>query len=94
MKMRTGKFLAKFYNLGVRSAYCHNEGNWYWTLCEFPAAYFDADGCVVFQSEKDYWECVYLSVGPRNTGVRNKNAGMRISDIPGYRRLDPPPSSL
>jgi len=63
-------------------------------LWEFPAAYFDADGCVIFKAEKDYTGCVYLSIGPRNTGVRSKNVGMNISDIPGYRKLSPPPSSL
>jgi hypothetical protein len=44
--------------------------------------------------KKDYRECVYLSIGPRNTGVRSKKVGIGISDIPGYRKLDPPPESL
>jgi len=90
----TGKRLASFYKIDVRSAYYHNNGNWYWNLQEFPGAYFDSGGCVVFQTEKDFLECVYLSVGPRNTGVRGKNAGMGISDIPGYRKLEPRPNTL
>jgi hypothetical protein len=92
--MMRAKALAEFYKIGVQNAYCHKEGNWYWNLERFPGAYFDADGCVVFRTEKDYRECVYLSIGPRNTGVRDKNVGMGISDIPGYRKLNPPPSSL
>ena len=91
---KTGKALAEFYKIDVRSSYYHNEGNWYWNLWEFPAAYFDADGCGIFKSEEDYAGCVYLSIGPRNTGVRSKNVGMGISDIPEYRKLTPPPSSL
>jgi hypothetical protein len=47
--MKKGRDLAKYYNLDVRSAHSHDEGNWYWNLSEFPGAYFDADGCVVFQ---------------------------------------------
>jgi len=91
---KTGRSLARFYQIGVQSSYYHNDGNWYWNLERFPGAYFDAHGCVVFETEKDYRECVYLSIGPRNTGIRSKNVGMGISDIPGYRKLDPPPISL
>lgn len=88
----TGKFLAKFYKMDVRRAYYHVDRNWYWNLEQFPGAYFDSNGCKVFETEKEYFDCPYLSVGPRNTGVRNKNVGMGISDIPGYRKLNPPPS--
>jgi hypothetical protein len=91
---KTGRSLARSYRIDVRSAYYHNDGNWYWNLERFPGAYFDAHGCIVFKTQKDYQECVYLSIGPRNTGVRNKNVGMGISDIPGYRKLDPSPASL
>jgi hypothetical protein len=52
---KTGKFLAKSYQLDLRSAYYHNSGNWYWNLEEFPAAYFDDYGCVVFDTEADYF---------------------------------------
>ena len=92
----TAKALAEFYNIGVQSAYYHNEGNWYWNLQQFPGAYFDAHGCVVFETEEDYRFCglLHLSIGPRNTGVRHKSAGMSISDMPRYRKLVPPPSSL
>ncbi len=91
---RTGKFLAGYYQLRVRSAYYHNNGNWYWNLEQFPGAYFDDNGFVVFETEADYFGCVYLSISPRNTGVRGKNVGVGISDIPAYRKLDPPPKSL
>ena len=94
MREKTGKALAEFYKIPVKAAYYHNEGNWYWNLEQFPGAYFDDNGCVVFQTEKDYAHCVYLTIGPRNTGVRGKNVGIGIADIPGYQKLNPPPSSL
>ena len=90
--MKQGMQLAKFYKMNVRSAYSHVDGNWYWNLEKSPAAYFDASGCIVFQTETDYQHCVYLTIGPKNTGVRGKDVGMSIADIPGYRALNPPPS--
>jgi hypothetical protein len=92
--MKPGIRLAKFYKLDVRRAYSHREGNWYWNLDWFPAAYFDADGCVVFHTEAEYLGCINLNIGPLNTAVRNKEVGMSIKDIPGYKVLDPPPSSV
>ena len=92
--MKPGKVLSRRYGIAVADAYSHIDGNWFWNLNEFPGAYFDAQGVIVFQTEGEYVGCVYLSIGPRNTGVRNKDAGMSISDIPGYRKLDPPPCNL
>jgi hypothetical protein len=93
-RMKTGRFLARRYGMAVRSAYAHNEGNWFWTLKKFPGAYFDAEGCMVFQTEAEYLGCVYLTIGFKNTSVRSKAVGMSISDIPGYRKLNPPPRTL
>ena len=92
--MKSGMSLARRYGLDVRQAYAHVDGNWYWNLERFPGAYFDADGYVVFQTERAYQECVYLSIGPRNTWVRDKHQGMSIADIPGYSKLDPRPCML
>ena len=92
--MKKGMDLADCYKIDVAGAHCHDEGNWYWNLSGFPGAYFDADECVVFLTEEDYFGCVYLAIGPRNTGVRNKSVGMSIKDIPGYKKLDPPPISI
>jgi hypothetical protein len=44
---KTGKSLAWFYQLGVRRAYYHKDGNWYWNLEQFPGAYFDGQGCCI-----------------------------------------------
>ena len=89
--MKSGKLLACRYGIHVADAYSHAEGNWFWNLKNFPGAYFDREGVKIFETEDEYYQCVYLSIGPRNTGVRNKEVGMGIADIPGYRKLDPPP---
>lgn len=89
--MKSGRFLAKYYGINVRSAYAHNLGDWYWNLTAFPGVYFDSEGCLEFETEATYRHCLYLSIGPRNTSVRNRNLGLSISDIPGYRKLNPPP---
>jgi hypothetical protein len=47
-----------------------------------------------FRTEGEHLQCVYLTIGPRNTAVRNKNVGMGIKDIPGYQWLNPPPISV
>jgi hypothetical protein len=93
---KTGVSLAKFYKIKAKSAYYHNEGNWYWNLKRFPGAYFDANGYVSFETAEEYRfrGLLHLNIGPENTGVRNKEMGMSISDIPGYTRLDPRPGSL
>lgn len=73
--MKPGRSLAWHYGMSVKSAYAHNDGNWFWNLTEFPGAYFDSEGCVVFQTEAEYFGCVYLAIGPRNTGVRSRTSG-------------------
>lgn len=83
----TGKALAEHYKLNARSAHYHVSGRWYWTLEKFPGVYFDANGYLLFLTKRDYSGCEYLRIGPVNTGVRNKEAG--ISGIPGYVRRDP-----
>jgi hypothetical protein len=92
----TARGLARFYKIDVRNAYYHSDGNWYWNLKEFPGAYFGPNGCKVFDTEEEYRFCglLHLSIGPRNTGIRHKDVGMSISDVPGYKKLDPPPGSL
>ena len=88
---KTGKTLAKHYRIPVQSAYYHNDGHWYWNLHQFPGAYFDDHGCIIFQTEREYLDNSYLTISSKNTNVRNRGT---IADMPGYRKLDPPPSSL
>jgi hypothetical protein len=88
--MKRGKKLAKFYGIEARSAHSHRQGLWYWNLKEFPAAYLDASGVVVFQTELEYRGCPNLTVYDNNTQV----FGGGIRNIPGYKTLAPPPISL
>ena len=93
-RMKQGRFLARFYRIDALDAYAHSEGNWYWNLTEFPGVYFDRLRCKVFATEVEYRRCLYLTIGERNTGVRNKELGMSIADIPGYTKLNPPLGSI
>jgi|HubBroStandDraft_1064217.scaffolds.fasta_scaffold00274_7 hypothetical protein len=88
---KTGKKLATHYRIPVQSAYYHGEGHWFWNLQRFPAAYFDDHGYVLFETEKDYVESVYLSISSKNTNVRG---GATIANMPGYHKLEPPPALL
>jgi hypothetical protein len=88
-KKLTGKKLNKLYKMGLRHA---RYGCWYHLLEEFPAAYFDDQGCIRFETEQEFLNCDYLGIagtvyvkGPRFTS---------ISSIPGYQRLQPPPASF
>ena len=90
--MLTGKRLNKIYKMGLRKAHYHGIGCWYHVLEQFPAAYFDDEGCLVFETEQDFLSCPYLGIagtvyvkGPRFTS---------ISSIPGYQKPQPPPVSF
>jgi hypothetical protein len=88
---KTGKKLATHYKIPVQNTYYHGVGHWFWNLQRFPAAYFDDHGYVLFRTEKDYVESVYLSISSKNTNVRG---GATIADMPGYQKLEPPPVLL
>jgi len=83
--MKKGKELAKFYGIEARSAHSHRQGLWYWNLKEFPAAYFDSNGVVIFQTEGEYRGCPKLTVYDKNTQVFDGG----IKNIRGYRTLVP-----
>jgi hypothetical protein len=89
MKMKNGKFLTKFYKMDLRSAYCHGRGIWYHPLKGFPGAYFDHDGCVLFQTEEEFRNSPHLVFDSVTVNVKGN-----LSAMPGYRRLQPPPGSL
>ena len=88
-----GRQLVKMYKMhDLKDAHYHGKGLWYWPLERFPAAYFDAQGYLRFATEQDFLSSPHLGIaknvyvkGPRGTG---------ISSIPGYQRLQPPPSSF
>jgi hypothetical protein len=75
--------------MNLRQAYAHVDGRWYWPLKEFPGAYFDGDGCVLFQNEREFRECSFLTFDSATVTISGG-----LSAMPGYRKLDPPPRSL
>lgn len=70
-----------------------DDGHWYATLAQFPAALFDARGYVLFATEEEYRASPHISVGKQ---ISVPKPG--ISAIPGYVRVadsdaSPTPSS-
>lgn len=77
------------WGVGASQARYSDDGHWYAPLQRFPAALFDANGYVVFESKADYESSSHLSIG-KQISVRKPG----ISGIPGYvrvARVDPAP---
>ena len=98
--MEKGKFLAEHYRsvLGVdaQSAYCDRKGEWYHVPKRFPAVFFDYYGCVLFTVQAEFDACVdrmkfYMegARGEKALGILGK-----LSSVPKYRRLTPPPGTV
>jgi hypothetical protein len=88
MIIRTGRRLNKFYRLGAAHALYREKGDWYHALLRFPGVLFDAEGCLIFQTEQDYKACRDLKKGPNPNHIHAEGG---IKTLPGYKRLDPPP---
>lgn len=73
-----GKRLNDEWNVGAKHALYSEEGIWYHKLSEFPGAFFDAYGYIVFENESDYRNCESLQIG------KQVNVPDGISSIPGY----------
>jgi len=74
----SGKELNELWGVGAKHALYREDGKWYHRLREFPGALFDANGYVVFETEKDYLECEYLQI------TQHIHVPKGISAIPGY----------
>ncbi len=77
----TGKYLNEAWGVGAKHALYGAEGKWYHVLIQFPGAFFDANGYIVFKSEREYRRCSYLRIG------KEVNIPKSISAIPGYIRV-------
>jgi hypothetical protein len=71
--------LNETWDVGAAQARYSDDGHWYATLSRFPAALFDANGYVLFQTEQEYRSSPYLNVGKQ---ISVPKPG--ISAIPGY----------
>jgi hypothetical protein len=78
----TGARLNERWGVGAAHALYIHDGHWYHPLRRFPGALFDRNGYVVFQTEADFRNCPYLSIG-KDVSVPKPG----ISAIPGYVRV-------
>lgn len=78
-----GNSLNTEWGVNAKHALYREDGRWYHVLERFPGALFDAHGYVVFQTEADFRNCSYLSIG-NEVNVKHSKG---ISAIPGYVRV-------
>jgi 5-methylcytosine-specific restriction enzyme A len=79
----SGNDLNRDWGVNAQHALYHNDGRWYHLLEQFPGALFDANGYVIFQTEREFQNCSYLSIG-NEVNVKHSKG---ISAIPGYVRV-------
>ncbi len=78
MHRRTGDDCKKEWNIPAQQARYRENGTWYHTLEHFPAALCDANGYVLFKTERAYRDCGHLQIRKQVTAPRG------IVKIPGY----------
>jgi hypothetical protein len=74
----TGKRLNEEWGVGAKHALYREDGAWYHKLNDFPGAFFDANGYIVFENEAEYSNSEYLQV------AKQVSVPDGISSIPGY----------
>jgi 5-methylcytosine-specific restriction protein A len=77
----TGKYLNELWAVGVKHALYREDGKWYHQLLEFPGALFDANGYVVFETERDYLASPHLQI------QQDVHLSEGISAMPNYIRI-------
>lgn len=80
--MTTGPQLIQRWRIPVRQARFHRDGIWYQHLSQFPGAFCDPDGYVVFETADEYRSCQQLSLG------QQVNVPGGVSSLPGYVKVD------
>jgi hypothetical protein len=74
--------LRKTWSVQVTQGRYRETGDWYSALTHFPAALFDANGYIIFETEEAYRTSPHISIG-KQISVRVPG----ISAIPGYIRV-------
>jgi len=77
----TGKILKEIWNIDVEHALYRETGTWYHLLKFFPAALFDKNGYIIFETEEKYINNAYLQIG------KELSIPKGISNIPGYIKI-------
>ena len=85
----TGRMLNREWNVGAQHALYRENGTWYHLLERYPAALFDANGYIRFETKKEVASCPGVLIGTRANWL-NVPAG--ISTLPGYIRVRTPQS--
>ena len=80
--------LNEAWKVGAAQARYSDDGHWYAVLSRFPAALFDANGYVVFDTQDQYRNSPYLKIGKQ---ISVPKPG--ISAIPDYVRVIDPHSA-
>lgn len=80
-KKLRGKELNHLWGVGAKHALYREDGKWYHQLAEFPGVLFDANGYVVFETEKDYLGSPYLQI------QKDLHISGSISSMPNYIRV-------
>ncbi len=74
----TGKLLNEKWDVGAKHALYRENGTWYHHLKNFPGAFFDVNGYILFETEQEYQGCSGLQLG-KQVGVPGG-----IASISGY----------
>jgi hypothetical protein len=82
--LATGRELIKRWKIPAREARFHRDGEWYQHLTNFPAAYCDRHGYVLFETEDDLRQCSRVQLG------KEVHVSGGIAAIPDYRRVEDP----
>jgi len=77
--------LNKQWKVGAKHALYIHDGHWYHCLKQFPGAFFDDNGYILFSTENEFKTCPSLSIYEKTNQVSIKPPG--ISAVPGYIRV-------
>jgi len=98
VKGKTGKQILTLYRkMGIkfpgitefRDAHYFHRGTWYHYPSDLPCIFFDANGYVIMETAAQLAENFDTGVN-----VHPLPRGSGISTLPGYKKIDPPPSSF
>jgi len=80
----SGSQLIRRWSIPVHQARFHRDGCWYQHLTDYPAAFCDPRGYVIFETEEEYRSSPHLRL------AEQVNVIGPISDMPGYVLVDDP----
>ena len=80
-KKVTGRKLNEEWSVGAKHALYREDGGWYHLLKRFPAALFDANGYVTFETKNDYLKSGHLQI------TQALHVPRGISSMPGYVKI-------